>query len=57
MQRQSGERTAHRVSVDATSDLDAPFFSAQRGAGVKKSQNTAPGAPGQELRKQRAGET
>ncbi len=54
-QRQSGERTAHRVSVDATSEMEAPFLSAQRGAGVP--QNTAPGASGQELRKQRAGET
>ncbi len=34
-----------------------PFLSAQRGAGVEKPQNTAPGVPGQELRKQRAGET
>ncbi len=31
-----------------------PFLSAQIGAGVEKPQNTA---PGQELRKQRTGET
>ncbi len=37
------------VSADATSEWEAPFLSAQRGAGVEKPQNTAPGAPGQEL--------
>ncbi len=31
-----------------------PFLSTQRGAGVEEPQNTA---PGQELRKQRTGET
>ncbi len=45
------------ISVDATSEWEAPFSSVQRGAGVEKPQNTAPGTPGQELRKQRTGET
>ncbi len=44
------------VSADATSEWEAPFLSGQRGAGVEKPQNTAPGAPGKELGN-RPGET
>ncbi len=38
------------ISVDPTSEREAPFLSVQRGAGVEKPQNPA---PGQELRKPR----
>ncbi len=46
-----GEYSAQRLSVsaDATSEWEALSLRAQRGAGAKKPQNTAPGAPGQEL--------
>ncbi len=39
------------------SEWEAPFLSVQSGAGVEKPQNTAPEAPGQELRKPRTVET
>ncbi len=53
------EISAHSPSfgADATSEWEAPFLSAQRGAGLEKPKYTAPGAPGQELRKQKTGET